>query len=140
MVRVLTLAVLLGGFPLALGGPNPLQASGAQDPAYAWGANYQGQLGNGATSGSSTSPVAVNTPAGLTAKALAAGASHSLAVGSDGKAYAWGSNFNGQLGDGTGNDSSTPVLVQPPSGLTATAVAAGSGHSLAHGSDGNVYA
>ncbi len=139
MVRVLAPAVLLGGIPLALGGTAPLQASGTQGPAYAWGANNNGQLGNGATT-DSLAPVAVKLPAGVTATALAAGASHSLAVGSDGKAYTWGSNFNGQLGDETGNDSSTPVVVQLPSGVTATAVAAGGRHSLALGSDGNVYA
>ncbi|MBI0072355.1 chromosome condensation regulator RCC1, partial [Bifidobacterium sp. W8115] len=38
----------------------------------------------------------------------------SLAVGSDGNAYAWGYNGNGQLGDGTRDDKHAPVMVRKP--------------------------
>ena len=74
---------------------------------------------------------------------------YSLAVGSDGNAYAWGDNTYGQLGDGTTNSRSTPVLVQKPdtktypdrpADFTYVQVAAGGQHSLAIGSDGYVYA
>src|SRR5207244_1812414 len=37
----------------------------------------------------------------VTAKSLAVGASHSLALYSDGTVWAWGDNTKGQLGDGT---------------------------------------
>src|SRR5262249_31207292 len=48
----------------------------------------------------------------------------------------WGWNYFGQLGDGTTDSHSTPV---PVSGLTnVTAIAAGSGHSIALKSDGTV--
>ena len=68
----------------------------------------------------------------------------SLAVGSDGNAYTWGSNQYGQLGDGTTADRTTPVMVRKPAGVptdfTYVQVAAGGYHSLAIGSDGYVYA
>ena len=73
----------------------------------------------------------------------------SLAVGSDGNAYAWGYNQYGQLGDGTRDDKHAPVMVRTPdrktypdlpADFTYLQVSAGANHSLALGSDGNVYA
>jgi alpha-tubulin suppressor-like RCC1 family protein len=37
---------------------------------------------------------------------------HSLAAESDGSAWAWGLNTDGQLGDGTKTNRSTPVQVK----------------------------
>jgi len=92
MVRVLMLVLMLGAIPLAAGGPRALQASGfsgsASGSAYAWGYNNAGQLGNGTTTNNPT-PAAVSLPSGVRAMALTAGGSHSLAIGSDGKLYAW---------------------------------------------------
>ncbi|GAA4888348.1 hypothetical protein GCM10023237_02020 [Streptomyces coeruleoprunus] len=71
--------------------------------------------------------------------AIAAGLSHSLAVLSDGTARAWGWNANGQLGDGTTTQRTTPVTVcgvgqsdcaaNPLTGVRD--LSAGSLHSLA---------
>jgi hypothetical protein len=70
--------------------------------------------------------------------ALAAGESHSLALKSDGTVWAWGYNFEGQLGDGTRRDRLTPTQV---SGLNSVvSVTAGYTHSLALKSDGTVWA
>ncbi len=113
-------------------------ASAASTELYSWGYNLDGQLGNGNTT-TETTPVKVSLPAGVTATAAAAGGDHSLAIGSDGKLYAWGNNAEGQLGDGTTHNSSTPVVVSMPAGVTATAVAAGQDHSVALGSNGSVY-
>ncbi|NIL41288.1 cell wall anchor protein, partial [Salinispora arenicola] len=96
----------------------------------AWGDNTAGQLGDGSTTHSST-PVAVNVPAGTTITAVAAGQGHSLAVTSTGTALAWGANTFGQLGDGSTTSSSIPVAVDLPAGTTVTAIAGGSFHSLA---------
>ena len=68
----------------------------------------------------------------------------SLAVGSDGNAYAWGDNRSGQLGNRTTTQQNTPVPVKKPAGVSAdftyVQVSAGYRHSLALGSDGYVYA
>ncbi|WP_018801849.1 Ig-like domain repeat protein [Salinispora arenicola] len=105
----------------------------------AWGDNTIGQLGDGTTIDSPT-PVVVSLPTGVTATAVAGGATHSLAVTSAGTVLAWGANAVGQLGDGTTTPSRTPVNVSLPSGVTVTAVAGGDAHSLALTSAGDVLA
>ena len=69
---------------------------------------------------------------------------YSLAVGSDGNAYAWGNNKYGQLGNGTTTQRNTPVPVPKPAGtpmdFTYVQAYAGGYHSLTIGSDGYVYA
>jgi alpha-tubulin suppressor-like RCC1 family protein len=57
-----------------------------------------------------------------------------------GTGLAWGRNVEGQLGNGTNTNSTTPVNVQLPAGTTITAIAAGSQHSLALTSTGAVLA
>ncbi len=109
----------------------------------AWGQGISGQLGNG-TSVNSLLPVAVNRTgalAGKTVIAIASGQSHTLALCSDGTLAAWGGNGVGQLGNGTTNNSSVPVMVSAAgvlSGKTVTAIAAGDLHSVALCSDGTV--
>ena len=136
-------------------GTNPYGFSlavGSDGNAYAWGNNGNGQLGDG-TSSSRNTPVRVRMPDRSTYQDLpkdftyvqvSAGAFHSLALGSDGNAYAWGDNTYGQLGDGTSNSRNTPVKVGKPAGapadFTYVQVSAGYYHSLALGSDGNTYA
>jgi alpha-tubulin suppressor-like RCC1 family protein len=69
---------------------------------------------------------------------IAAGNSHSLEITSDGATLAYGSNNDGQLGNGSFTDSGTPVAVRGLTGVVA--VAGGSGHSIALKSDGTVWA
>ncbi|WP_026189625.1 RCC1 domain-containing protein [Salinispora mooreana] len=105
----------------------------------AWGANSEGQLGDGTVFGRST-PVAVALPPGPIVTAIAGGGDHSLALTADGAALAWGSNSRGQLGDGTTTDSLVPVTAVLPAGTEATAVAAGRMHSAVLTSDGTALA
>src|SRR5581483_4034685 len=69
---------------------------------------------------------------------------HSLAVRSDGTAWAWGANGSGELGDNSETDSTLPVQVQGSGGtsdlLNVTAVAGGLPFSAALKSDGSVWA
>ena len=123
-------------------------ALGSDGNAYAWGDNYSGRLGDGTTTDRYT-PVRVkkpdrkmypDLPEDFTYVQVSAGWQHSLAVGSDGNAYAWGGNYRGQLGDGTTTDRTTPVKVGKPTDFSYVQVSAGYWHSLAVGSDGNAYA
>ncbi|KJY51509.1 RCC1 domain-containing protein [Bifidobacterium kimbladii] len=114
-------------------------ALGSDGNAYAWGSNTSGQLGDGTTT-QRTTPVKVGKPTGLTYVQISAGDDHSLALSSDGNAYAWGLNTYGKLGDGTTTQRTTPVKVGKPTGLTYVQVSAGWQHSLALSSAGNAYA
>ena len=91
--------------------------------ANCWGNNNTGQLGNGAvvnpemctvpgysTAPCSTTPVDVS---GLASgvSAISTGLGFTCAVTTAGGAKCWGSNSDGQLGDGTTTNSSTPVGV-----------------------------
>ncbi|KJY53913.1 RCC1 repeat domain protein, partial [Bifidobacterium coryneforme] len=71
------------------------------------------------------------------------GGTSTLGIGSDGGLYAWGSNAQGQLGDGTTSQRTTPVRVAKPDGtsdgFTWVQAAAGRTHSAAVGSDGQLY-
>lgn len=68
---------------------------------------------------------------------ISVGLSHTVALKDDETVWAWGSNENGQLGDGTNNDSSIPVQVI---GLTdVVAISAGSKHTVALKEDGTVW-
>jgi alpha-tubulin suppressor-like RCC1 family protein len=45
---------------------------------------------------------------------VSAGSDHTCAITSDRKAYCWGRNAEGQLGDGTTHPRRIPTLVLPP--------------------------
>ncbi|WP_019030609.1 RCC1 domain-containing protein [Salinispora arenicola] len=123
---------------VAGGGVHSLALTSA-GTVFAWGDNSSGQLGDGSTTNRRT-PVAVGLPVGTRVTAVAGGGSHSLAVTSVGTARAWGSNFIGQLGDGSNTNRRTPVDVRLPPGTTVTAVVGGLTHSLALTSAGTVLA
>ena len=89
-------------------------ALGSNGRAYCWGNNQYGKLGNNSETGSLT-PVAVHQgqiPTGVTLTQIVASWTHTCVLGSDSKAYCWGYNENGQLGNNSGTNSRTPVAVQ----------------------------
>ncbi|WP_297589996.1 hypothetical protein [uncultured Mobiluncus sp.] len=77
--------------------------------AWAWGANGYGRLGNGKANGRELTPIKVADGHKFTQ--VTAGAGWTLAIDTDGDAWAWGNNETGQLGDGTTTDRHTPVKV-----------------------------
>jgi len=117
-------AIVCGGFASA-------QVTGV----WSWGANDEGQLGDGSLT---DRPTAVHV-AGLTGVvSVSAGWYHSLALKDDGTVWAWGWNLFGQLGDGTTTDRLTPVQVQGLSNVVE--ISAGAYHSLARLANGQVWA
>ncbi|MGI6612334.1 MAG: IPT/TIG domain-containing protein [Candidatus Nanosyncoccaceae bacterium] len=153
-------AVLQGAIPtgvtiqqISVGGSHTC-VLGSDNKAYCWGNNYHGQLGNNKSGGSqfsydnnidSSTPVAViqdNVPTDIVFQQITVGGGHTCALGSDNKAYCWGSNSNGQLGDGTTNNKTTPVAVLQgaiPTGVTIQQLSAGTSHTCALGSDNKAY-
>lgn len=106
--------------------------------AYCWGQNSYAQLGDGTTIDKLT-PVAVSMPNGVSFKSISAGYNHTLALSSDGQAWAWGFNENGQLGDGTLSSIFVPVQVMMPAGVNFTTVRAGGSFSIALSEDGRSW-
>lgn len=111
---------------------SPYHSCGIFDgKAYCWGENVSGQLGDGTTN-DSTTPIAVSDTI-MTGEvtAITASISHSCAI-ADNKAYCWGANGYGRLGDNTNVNSLTPVAVNTAlmSG-TVTSIASGNMHSCA---------
>lgn len=85
-----------------------------------WGANFYGQLGNGASGAGAESAVPVDVQ-GLSANivAVSAGAEFTCALNTTGTVQCWGRNDYGQLGDGTTSTSPAPITVP---GLSDVAV------------------
>jgi len=117
-----------------------------------WGSNLYGQLGlstNAGTILSNMVPAVIPAASygGGSAAAVAAGGEHSLVLTGDGKVYAFGNNFRGQLGtvlkyEEWGGVTHIPTRLILP---TASMIAAGSSHSLVltsqgiYGTGSNIY-
>ncbi len=93
-----------------------------------WGANSEGQLGNGTTTASVAAVAATGLTSGVIA--ISTGSEHSCALKKNGSLYCWGRNFAYELGDGSNQSRNIPT---PVSGLSSgvTAVSAGYLHSCA---------
>lgn len=114
-----------------------------------WGGNSEGQLGLGDTLTRGTSPEqmgdklpTVNLGGGTTAKAIAAGDTHTCVLLSDDSVKCWGMNYDGQLGLGDkesrgddANEMESLPAVNLGTGKTAKVIGAGGGKSCAILSD-----
>lgn len=127
---------LTGAVAVAAGGlfePSHSLAIDAGGAVWAWGANFNGQLGNGGAADRSPVPVRVDDTQLTGAVAVAAGGWHSLAIDASGNAWAWGDNSRGQLGDGSTTERLAPVGVIMTDMDHADALGAGTFHSLTVG-------
>jgi alpha-tubulin suppressor-like RCC1 family protein len=79
---------------------------------YCWGWNNFGQLGDGTRFTERHEPVPV--AGGLVFQSAYPGDKHSCGLTTAGQPYCWGRNGLGQLGDGTGAQSSVPMAVAGP--------------------------
>jgi alpha-tubulin suppressor-like RCC1 family protein len=125
------------GASVSAGAGHSVAYKPSDSTVWTWGDNYVGQIGRVTTMDVSTA-TQVTSLSTLNA-AVAAGSMHTLALRIDGAMRAWGYGPDGQLGDGLGTNSATPVTVTGLTG-TMTAIAAGYYHSLARKSDGTVWA
>jgi len=116
-------------------------ALGSDGTVVAWGQNSFGQLGDN-TATNRFAPVVVNTDPGVSALlgktvlGISGGATHSLALCSDGTVAAWGDNSNGQLGNNSTTNRLAPVAADLSSVAADERLAhiwsgSAAGHSLA---------
>jgi len=112
---------------------------------YASGVNTYGRLGNGTTT-NTLDFTSVSFTSGVTYVATSPGAygNHTAAI-RDGQLLLWGSNSNGQLGDGTKNDRRTPGSVRIPGSSISDsfndviAVSVGDRNTVFIRSDGSIW-
>jgi len=102
---------------------------------WAWGYNWNGQLGLGDTTDRNT-PTKVGTDTNWAS--VSCGAQHTLAIKTDGTLWAWGYNWNGQLGLGDTTERNTPTKVGTETNWSS--VSCGVYHTLARKTDGTLWA
>jgi alpha-tubulin suppressor-like RCC1 family protein len=139
---------LLSGISgVGAGASHSLAIKSADGSVYGWGNDASGQLGDNSTATQQLYPVQVKTtatgnPLLVGVIDVAGGASHSIALKSDGTVWTWGSNASSQLGDGgtTSRKLAAQVKTANNSFLTGVvAIAAGDNFSVAVKSDGTVW-
>ncbi len=124
----------LGGIIAIAAGQYHSLALQTQGTIVAWGKNDNGQLGatssSSCGSGYACSLVPLSISNFFRNSAIAAGGGHSMALkGDGGTVFGWGENDDGELGDGTTTNRSTPV--QTSSLANMTTIGAGVDFSLA---------
>ena len=104
--------------------------------AWSWGSNSSGQLGDNTTT-SRLTPVSVLGAVKTFCK-IAATTDRTMAIDRNGRAWGWGNNSAGVLGDGTTTQRNTPVSV---GGLVKTfcEIFAGSNHTIALDKNGRIW-
>jgi alpha-tubulin suppressor-like RCC1 family protein len=121
---------------VATGGDSHSCAARRGGPVACWGSNYNGGLGDGTTTDSPFAPVAVQGVNDSVAVAVTS-TNSSCVLHATGTVSCWGSNAQGQLGDGTAMDSPTPVPVRGAAGVIA--IAGGEFHFCMIKNDGSIW-
>ena len=127
---------LASGVAAIAAGGNHTCALTPQGGVKCWGSNAAGELGDGSTTNRAT-PVDVSGLASGVA-VIAAGGNHTCALTAAGGVKCWGSNNNGQLGDGSTTRRLTPVDIISGLPSVVTAIAAGLSHTCALTAAGGV--
>ena len=101
-----------------------------------WGSNSSGQLASAGPPPGHAWPTRAAVP--VTLVSLVAGGEHTCGLTAAGAAYCWGSNSNGQLGNGTIGGTFVPA--GPVSGgLTFVVLSAGGSHTCGVTPNGSIY-
>jgi alpha-tubulin suppressor-like RCC1 family protein len=119
---------------VAVGGQHTC-ALASNGGAYCWGYAVWGQIGNGTTPIKLPNPTRVS--GNLKFVQITAGLTHTCGVTVDNKAYCWGENIGGQLGDGTTDNRSAPKLVA--GGRRYSQIRAGGYHTCAITTAGKAF-
>jgi alpha-tubulin suppressor-like RCC1 family protein/uncharacterized protein YjdB len=122
-------------FPALDGGYTHTCSLTANGVTYCWGANGEGQLGNGVLSASSAVPIRISGPAIFTS--LYPGGLHTCALTPAGQAWCWGSNQKGQLG--TGDTVSVAEAAPVAGGLAFVQLTGGFSHVCGLTAGGAAY-
>lgn len=104
--------------------------------AWTWGLNSSGQLGNDNVI--TTSSPGTTVGGGTTWCGIIASEAHTAALKTDGTLWTWGFNYNGQLGNGTVVNCSSPVTTLG-GGAAWCAASVGRNHTAALKTDGTVW-
>ncbi|NDI35183.1 S-layer homology domain-containing protein [Chengkuizengella sediminis] len=123
-------------------GDNHTVALDSEGKVYTWGNNEFGQLGLGDGVGEEINrPQKVENLSGKTIIQVSAGASHTVALDSEGTVFTWGNNSTGQLGDNTTEQKNEPqeITIEVNDGVMITQVTTGRYHTVVLASDGTVY-
>lgn len=111
---------------------------------YSWGAASNGRLGNGLTTPDVLTPTQIGTDSNWNKVDASqdGGAQHCLAIKNNGELWSWGTNADGQLGDGTTTARTSPVRVGSDSDWSFIATGKGSSGktSAAIKTNGKLYA
>ncbi|WP_425605020.1 RCC1 domain-containing protein [Bombiscardovia apis] len=122
-----------GGSANSLTQPTPAHADETS-------ANFRLNPSSGPAAGGTNVTITPSSISGIKFTTISSGYSHTLALGDDGNAYAWGQNVHGQIGDNTVTTRLTPTRVITPANIKFTQISAGSvDHSTALGTDGYIY-
>ena len=105
---------------------------------WTWGANDQGQLGDGTLADHSTPERVTGIPASV--RGVSAGVKYAVVLGADGSVWGWGENVTGELGVAREGSAVTRPVNAIAAGSGITQLSAGGGHVLALKSDGTVLA
>ncbi|MFQ5678022.1 MAG: RCC1 domain-containing protein [Gemmatimonadota bacterium] len=104
--------------------------------AFCWGNDAHGQLGDGQSNGG-PNPLPAPVAGGLTFQQISAGQFGTCGLTREGKAFCWGANHKGTLGDGTMTDRATPGPVA--GGLSFARISAGLRHVCGVTPEGEAY-
>ena len=101
---------------------------------WAWGNNFDGQLGDGTTTNKLT-PTQIGTANNW--QSISVGNSHTIALKTDGTLWGWGSNISNQIGDGTTTNKLIPTQIG--TGTNWKSISSASFHTIAIKKDGTLW-